>query len=62
MQWFGDYGRFGLLALGRTALGDPLHGWRAHLAERMPATHPPPLSPSAPASGNTAPCAARLSR
>jgi hypothetical protein len=40
MQWFGDYGRFGLLALGRTALGDPLHGWRAHLAERI-ARHAP---------------------
>lgn len=31
-QWFGDYGRFGLLALARAALGDPLHGWRARIA------------------------------
>lgn len=32
LQWFGDYGRFGLLALGRAALGDPLHGGRARIA------------------------------
>ena len=32
LQWFGDYGRFGLLALGRAALGDPLVGPRARLA------------------------------
>jgi lycopene cyclase CruA len=35
MQWFGDYGRFGLLALGRAALGDPLHGWRARTAAQI---------------------------
>jgi len=32
LQWFGDYGWFGLLALGRAALGDPLHGGRARIA------------------------------
>jgi len=32
MQWFGDYGRFGLLSLGRAALGDPLVGVRARIA------------------------------
>jgi lycopene cyclase CruA len=42
MQWFGDYGRFGLLALGRAALGDPLHGWRARFAEQI--AHPLPAA------------------
>ncbi|MHB8646210.1 MAG: hypothetical protein ACYDAR_10530 [Thermomicrobiales bacterium] len=32
MQWFGDYGRFGLVSLSRAALGDPLVGVRARLA------------------------------
>lgn len=32
VQWLADYGRFGLLALGRAALGDPLHGRRARCA------------------------------
>ncbi len=32
MQWFGDYGRFGLVSLGRAALGDPLIGPRARSA------------------------------
>jgi len=32
MQWFGDYGRFGLVSLGRAALGDPLIGRRARIA------------------------------
>lgn len=41
IQWFGDYGRFGLLSLGRAALGDPLVGPRASIAasigRRLPA-------------------------
>lgn len=32
IQWFGDYGRFGILSLGRAALGDPLVGPRARAA------------------------------
>ena len=41
LQWFADYGRFGLLALGRAALGDPERGPRARFAtllgRRIPA-------------------------
>lgn len=41
LQWFADYGRFGLLALGRATLGDPTTGLRARIAamigQRSPA-------------------------
>lgn len=33
MQWFADYGRFGALALGRAACGDPERGLRARLVD-----------------------------
>jgi len=32
LAWYADYARFGLVALSRAALGDPLHGPRARFA------------------------------
>lgn len=31
LHWFADYGRFGIMALARAALGDPLNGLRAQI-------------------------------
>ncbi len=41
LAWYADYARFGLVALGRAALGDPLHGPRARRRAGVAGAAPP---------------------